>query len=63
MEVKVIQPMWHKGAPVKVDEVIDLPPAEAAYLAGIGRVVTVDVPQGKKTAAATKAKAAAEGKQ
>lgn len=60
MEVKVIEPMFHKGEPVKPGEVIDLSPADAAYLVSIKRVEVIEAAAGAgkpKAAARTKAKA------
>jgi hypothetical protein len=42
MEVQVTQAMYFQGKPVSPGEVIDLPPADAQYLIGIGRVESID---------------------
>lgn len=60
MEVKVIEPMFHQGKPVKPGEVIDLPSADATYLANIKRVEVIEAAANAakpKAAARTKAKA------
>jgi len=41
MEVQVTQAMYFQGKPVSPGEVIDLPPADAQYLIGIGRVESI----------------------
>ena len=41
MEVQVIKAMYFQGKPVAPGEVIDLPPADAQYLIGIGRVESI----------------------
>lgn len=63
MEVKVIQAMYHKGAPVEAGEVIDIPSiADVQYLVSIGRVVEVELAdEPEKVAKRSKAKAKVEG--
>jgi len=62
MEVKVVEPMFHQGKPVKPGEVIDLPPADAQYLVSIGRVEAIEAAANAgKPKAAARAKAKTEG--
>jgi hypothetical protein len=57
MEVQVTKAMYFQGKPVAPGEVIDLPPADAQYLIGIGRVESIGEAVAKpKESKRTKAK-------